>query len=70
MKVLYRVDFYHRDECCVELITITSIRNKDKKNHTSFFHQMWHIIGYITQEHQIKYFQVRMSVWNIYSDVL
>ena len=45
---MYRVDFYRRDECCVELITIISIRNKDKKVHTSFFHQMWNIIGYIT----------------------
>jgi len=32
MKVLYRVDFFHHDEYCVELITITSIRNKDKKS--------------------------------------
>jgi hypothetical protein len=48
MKVFNWVDFFHRDECCVELITITSIRNKDKKVHTLFFHQMWHNIGYKT----------------------
>jgi len=58
MKVFYRVYYFHCDECCVELITITSIRNKDKKFIHHFSIKCGTSLGIKLQEHQIKYFQV------------